>query len=362
MKHQNVTPPPRFTDDPLTPPSTAKKPFAEAHRVIALFKQIHAGTDAERDARTEFQLADGEYDQIESTLQQDDVLSGYVDEKIRYDYDEDKRKLVVRMPTEIDERFIDKVEDDIRSQLKTIQNGSGKKAEFAQKVHPARSTHIRLGASISSKSKYEPDASFRHKHAQYPGVIVEVAYSQKKPCLGRLAENYILDSDASIRAVVCVHIEYGNKESRKATLSVWRPELVTTDDELVLQAVEGVADVAFRDEEGNPVDYPGLQLRLSEFAYEGLAQKEMGDEDTFVRISGTKLCEYLNAADSKEEQALGKHVFAKEVKKRKRSETPPEEIRAGDEAIYAREEERAAKRADRDMDYQDRSSTKSHSD
>lgn len=83
IKHQNVTPPPRFIDDLLTPPSTAKKPFAEAHRVIALFKQIHAGTDAERDARTEFQLAEGEYDQIESTLQQDDVLSGYVDEKIR---------------------------------------------------------------------------------------------------------------------------------------------------------------------------------------------------------------------------------------------------------------------------------------
>jgi hypothetical protein len=83
MKHQNVTPPPSFTDHPLTPPSTAKKPFAEAHRVVALFKQIRAGTNAERDARTEFQLADGEYDQIESTLQQDDVLSGYVDEKIR---------------------------------------------------------------------------------------------------------------------------------------------------------------------------------------------------------------------------------------------------------------------------------------
>ena len=85
----------------------------------------------------------------------------------------------------------------------------------------------------------------------------------------------------------------------------------------------------------------------------------MGDEDTLVHISGTKLCEYLNAADSKEEQALGKHVFAKEVKKRKRSETPPEEIRAGDEATYAREEERAAKRAERDIDYEDRSSTKS---
>jgi hypothetical protein len=58
----------------------------------------------------------------------------------KYDYDEDKRKLVVRMPAEIHERFIDKVEDDIRSQLRTIQNGSGKKAEFAQNVHAARST------------------------------------------------------------------------------------------------------------------------------------------------------------------------------------------------------------------------------
>lgn len=74
------------------------------------------------------------------------------------------------------------------------------------------------------------------------GAIVEVAYSQKKSCLGRLAENWILDSDASVQAVVCVHIEYGNKELRKATLSVWRPELATTDDGLELRAVEEVAD------------------------------------------------------------------------------------------------------------------------
>jgi hypothetical protein len=87
----------------------------------------------------------------------------------------------------------------------------------------------------------------------------------------------------------------------------------------------------------------------------------MGKEDTFIRISGSKLCEYLNAAGSKEEKALGKHVFAMEVKKRKRSETPPEEIRAGDEARYAKEEERAAKRVDHDVDYE-QSSTKSLSD
>jgi hypothetical protein len=145
------------------------------------------------------------------------------------------------MPTSIHERFIDQVEDDIRRQLRKIQNGSGKTAEFAQKVYSARSTEIHYDAR-SSKSKNEPDASFKHKDAEFPGVIVEVAYSQNKARLRRLAENYILDSDTSIRVVVGLYIKYGDQESRKATLSVWRPKLVTTDDGLELRAVEEVAD------------------------------------------------------------------------------------------------------------------------
>jgi hypothetical protein len=88
----------------------------------------------------------------------------------------------------------------------------------------------------------------------------------------------------------------------------------------------------------------------------------LGEEDTSIHIPGSRLCEYLRAADNKEEQALGKHVLAKEVKKRKRSETPPEEIRADDEVRYAEQEKRAAKRADHDIDYEEKSSTKSLSD
>lgn len=85
MKHQDITPPPRFTHRPWTPPLTDKKPYAGALHVIALFRQIQARIGAEQDAQTEFQLVEGEYDQIESTLQQDDVLSGCVDDKIRMD-------------------------------------------------------------------------------------------------------------------------------------------------------------------------------------------------------------------------------------------------------------------------------------
>ena len=62
----------------------------------------------------------------------------------------------------------------------------------------------------------------------------------------------------------------------------------------------------------------------------------MEDEDTAIGISSIQLCQYLAAAERKgrRAQSLIKHSFAHEVKKRKRSETPPEEITSGDEARY----------------------------
>jgi hypothetical protein len=88
----------------------------------------------------------------------------------------------------------------------------------------------------------------------------------------------------------------------------------------------------------------------------------MEDEDTAIDISSIQLCQYLAAAERKgrRAQSLIKHSFAHEVKKRRRSETPPEEITSGDEARYVEDEQRAAKRtACHDDDYVDTSSTKS---
>jgi len=55
----------------------------------------------------------------------------------RYDYNGESRRLVIRMTTGVHELFIDRFEDAIRSQLKTIRSGSDKAALFAQKVRPA---------------------------------------------------------------------------------------------------------------------------------------------------------------------------------------------------------------------------------
>lgn len=149
------------------------------------------------------------------------------------------------MPTGVHERFIGGVEDAIRSQLKTIGSGSHAAALFAQKLYADRSTRVTLPVDDNqhgTSSKHEPDASFSHDDAKYPGVIIEVAYSQKRKRLARLAEDYLLDSDANVRVVVGLDIEYGKKESRKATLSVWRPHVVHTSDGDELRAVQEIAD------------------------------------------------------------------------------------------------------------------------
>jgi len=163
----------------------------------------------------------------------------------RYDYDAERHRLVVRMPTAVHEFFIARIEDAIFSQLKSIREGSDDAAAFAQRVNPGRSTEIYFPVENDSsgrESKHEPDASFWHDSAQYPGVIIEVAYSQKRRRLNRLAEDYLLDSDASVQAVVGLDIEYGKKGSGKATLSVWRARMFRTGTEDELRVVKEVAD------------------------------------------------------------------------------------------------------------------------
>jgi hypothetical protein len=84
MQEQHVTPPSSFTQPPLTPPPTDKKHFTEAPRVIAHFRHIQAGRETGGGPLKVFQLVQGEYEHIERTLRQDDVLWGFVDDKIRF--------------------------------------------------------------------------------------------------------------------------------------------------------------------------------------------------------------------------------------------------------------------------------------
>lgn len=139
-----------------------------------------------------------------------------------YDYFPSASRLVLRRPGLLHENFIANIVEEIQVQLKSIEGAS---AEFAKKIRSAGSASLKF--ADQRYGKHDPDAQFRHSKAQYPGVVIEVSYSQKRNDLERLADDYILGSDSDIRVVVGLDVNY--KMNKKATLSVWRPSIVTNE-------------------------------------------------------------------------------------------------------------------------------------
>src|SRR5271168_1425610 len=127
------------------------------------------------------------------------------------------------MPTTIHETVNAKVVREIQNQLKSIADGGGPSAEFAGDIEYGGSESITFPDGYG---KHDPDGSFHHPIPQYPGVIIEVSYTQKRKDLARLADDYILGSTGEIRVVIGLDISY---EGKMATLSVWRPLFQTND-------------------------------------------------------------------------------------------------------------------------------------
>jgi hypothetical protein len=109
---------------------------------------------------------------------------------------------------------------DLQRKFDLIASGTGPAATFAEKIRPTNSATIEFIASRDTK--HSPDASFTHVQAKYPGIVIEVSYSQKRQDLPLLAYDYIIGSMGNIKVVVGIDLEYTGK---KATLSVWRPQI-----------------------------------------------------------------------------------------------------------------------------------------
>ncbi|MCJ1426648.1 hypothetical protein MMC29_004551 [Sticta canariensis] len=352
----------------VTPPPTDEKAFTQTSRVVALFKLIKAGRHINQNPWTSFQLAPGEYDEIERQLSQDESLWGYVENKIRraraddcnsYDYDGYRNQLVVRMLTNIHESLIAAFEKSIIVQLELISNGSDKAALFAPRLRCKHSTDIYFpsdDAPHSRKAHRSPDTSFRHLGAHYPGVIVEVSYSQKRKDLRNLAETYLLDSDTSVQVVVGLDIEYGKKGSRKATFSVWRGRCIPTADGVDTEIFQEITDEPFRDDQGDPTDHLGLKIQLGDFACPKTVERELGDQNRELVVSAQELCQYLTEAETQvireQQESLNKVSLPGRNNKRKRTATPPDQLTPDDEERFAEQEQRAAGRMEKDdLDY-----------
>ncbi|KAF2435355.1 hypothetical protein EJ08DRAFT_580620 [Tothia fuscella] len=331
-----------------TLPRPDQKTSTKIQEILSLFNDIKAGKNIKIALWEEIQLSPAEYDQLESEIHQDKLLEGYIQDKLRYDYNRETSRLVIRMPTAIHECIGRRIDRFIDSRLEEIGRGSGMASEFAQKILVMGSTTIHLPTyydPYGKPSKHDPDASYKHADAEYPGVIIEVAYSQTPKNLDRLAHSYLLNSGTSVRAVVGINIQYGGDCWYKATLSIWRTRIVRIDAEDELTVIKEPADEEFRDAQGNPTDHDGLLLHLKDFACEELTQ-DLAGQDHKIKISAQQLCEVLCAAETTSGSV--KSSIPLGVRVRERQSTPEEEIRSSDERKYRKDEKRAARRARKD--------------
>ena len=127
------------------------------------------------------------------------------------------------MPTLLHDFFIQRVVDEIHSQLHSFKNVEGSPRAFVQKIRHTGTGRLELSSEIANDGtsiKREPDASFTHDDALWPGVIIEASYSQKAKAMPHLADDYILETNGSVQVVVGLDVDYGTK---RGTVSLWRP-------------------------------------------------------------------------------------------------------------------------------------------
>jgi hypothetical protein len=114
------------------------------------------------------------------------------------------------MPSPFHDQFIVFVVMEIQRQLSLIASRQDPSAEYTRKVRPSGS--LKMDFDDPNRSKHEPDASFRHKDASYPGAIIEVSFSQKRKDMPYLADDYLLGSNGDNRVIVGLDIEYGRQD------------------------------------------------------------------------------------------------------------------------------------------------------
>ncbi|KAF2812167.1 uncharacterized protein BDZ99DRAFT_568903 [Mytilinidion resinicola] len=286
---REITPPPA---QPPTPPAGNEK-FQFVDQIVQWIEQIDEGTHSHKEAWTQFQFVEGEFDELQRRLESSESW-GFYQDKIRDEYDTQTREYAVRRPTNIGESFIRRLDTELyrwRSDLCTHAA-----SETVQKFASAIIDIGHATITLRDGTYFSPDIQCARKGDRIPSIIIEVAYKQPPKNLEKMAVKYLLRSNESVQVVVGIDLK--DEATRTATISVWRRQLI--DDELVVTAE--LKDQEIRDNTGSPTANEPLRIRLRDFAKDETCDIELGSEDAEFVMTMAQLCEMLNKVEEVEAQ------------------------------------------------------------
>lgn len=142
------------------------------------------------------------------------------------------------MPTLLHDNFTKELMNEMISQINCFNSEEACVMDPLNRIHERRSADVPLSLHDKTFSR-TPDASLAAFDDNFPTVVLETAYSQKRDDLREIAHEYLTGSDGNIRLMIGSNIEYGLR-SREATISLWQPELVINPEDGTRTILESV--------------------------------------------------------------------------------------------------------------------------
>ena len=121
------------------------------------------------------------------------------------------------MPGPLHETLSEEISVDISFQLNTLARGAkGRAAEFARGIDKTGSADVTFN---DHADVLQPDKSFSHEDCGFPGLVIEISWSQREKDVVEKARSYLKWSKGEIRTVV--GIECGYRRKAPATFTIW---------------------------------------------------------------------------------------------------------------------------------------------
>ncbi|KDN62342.1 hypothetical protein CSUB01_11473 [Colletotrichum sublineola] len=344
----------------LTPPASCGQKATSEFDVDEWIRTLEGCRDASTSCPStrRIRVPSIHYPRAMGELKRRRSLVRFIEDKVRWDYDSASGIITLRMPAPVHDVFSTSVANEFHKQLQQLATRRDKDGAFAGQIINGGSSRILLEKTgegptdLTVPLQRHPDAQFQHKEAAFPGVVIEVSYSQDGKNLEKLAWDYIQHSNGDIKAVIGLDINGGVKPS---TVSLWRPEY-TRDEGEDLYTLGVRTDMAYQAFRSPNLDHVNgtndIQLALSDFATDALSHVST----TSICIKFERLAQLLDEAEQVQkvrEEGSGGGIRSKRTfKKRPRSSSPAEQILSDDEHVFRTQEGKALEQSDaKDRDF-----------
>ncbi|TGJ84465.1 hypothetical protein E0Z10_g4338 [Xylaria hypoxylon] len=240
-------------------------------------------------------------------------VQSFLEDYLRFDYTQSKKRFEIRMPTIIHERIVGLINEKVsvwKHELGKLDiDAAGDVIAAANSIMPSGAANIELPQALGEADTQSPDTSWGHMSCELQcesaTIAFEVAWTQSTQKLREKARRYICAPKSEVRVVVGLDLhdmylaELRNQkrgysldqenETAQARFSVWRAVIRSGNK----KDAGLVHEEAFRDATGSRIASAKLQLSLEDFICRGMLESHEGDFGEPLLISSEDLCKYI---------------------------------------------------------------------